>query len=282
VTLVAAWAPLATLVRFSLRHEHYSHIVLIPLVSLALLVLDRRRVLARVETGWRAGGAPVLAGAVLHALGRWWVPGLSENDALAVTVSGVVMAWLGAFVTCYGLAAFRGGLFPLLFLFLVVPIPDAVLNRVIVWLQTQSAEVTAVLFDALGVPVFRSGFTFLLPGVSIEVARECSGIRSSLAMLITSLLAGHLALRTPWAKGALCLATVPLLVVKNGIRIVTLTLLTIYVDPRFLTGSLHQQGGIVFFALALLLLAPVLGLLRYAERAGVRGGGVAAPDVSRS
>jgi hypothetical protein len=38
-----------------------------------------------------------------------------------------------------------------------------------------------------------------------------------------------------------------------------------YVDPEFLTGQLHHEGGIVFFLLALALLAPVLFVLRRLE-----------------
>jgi exosortase/archaeosortase family protein len=55
------------------------------------------------------------------------------------------------------------------------------------------------------------------------------------------------------------------MIVKNGIRIATLTLLAMYVDPGFLTGRLHHQGGIVFFLVGLLLLAPLLWLLQRGE-----------------
>lgn len=265
LTVLAFWTPLTLLIRVSLRQEHYSHIPLIPLLSAVLVALDKRTIFARVETRWRAGVGMVVAGSVLAGLAHWHSAAMSESDGLSLAIAGVVLVWLGGFVGCYGLHAFRRGLYPLLFLFLIVPIPDVALDRAIAWLQAGSAEVSAWLFELAGVPVFRSGYTFVLPGVTIEVARECSGIRSSLAMLITSLFVGHLALRTGWARAALCVATIPLLVVKNGIRIVTLSLLSIYVDPGFLNGSLHQQGGIVFFGFALLLLAPVLWLLQHSE-----------------
>ena len=93
-------------------------------------------------------------------------------------------------------------------------------------------------------------------------------ILRAIALLITTLLAGHLFLRSGWGKAALMLAALPLLVVKNGIRIVTLSLLSIYVDPSFLTGRLHQEGGIVFFLLALVILSPVLLWLQKSERIG--------------
>jgi exosortase/archaeosortase family protein len=99
----------------------------------------------------------------------------------------------------------------------------------------------------------------------IEIADECSGIRSSISLLLTSLLAGHMLLENAWTKSVLVAVVLPLAVVKNGIRIVSLSLLAMHVDPGFLAGSLHHEGGIVFYLLALTLLAPILGLLRRSE-----------------
>jgi len=124
------------------------------------------------------------------------------------------------------------------------------------------------VFHLLGIPIYRTGFLFALPGVTIEIATECSGIRSSLALLIVGLLAGHLFLRTAWTKVALIMLSLPLLIVKNGIRIVTLTLLSIHVDPSYLTGHLHHRGGILFFLVALGLLMLILRLLRHLEHSG--------------
>jgi exosortase len=265
-TAVAFAAPLTMLGQLTLQQEHYSHIVLIPAISIFLLLRGRRRIFAQVETRWREG-AGVLVGGLLFGLVASRSSALtSENDRLSATILALVASWLGLFILCYGLRAFRSASFPLLFLLLMVPIPDALLDRVIVWLQTWSAEISHVGFTLLGVPVFREGLVFSLPGLSIEVARECSGIRSSLALLITSLLAGQLFLRSAWTKVVVFLVAVPLLVVKNGIRIVTLSLLTLHVDPDFLAGDLHRQGGIVFFLITLGILAPVIWLLDKAER----------------
>ena len=84
-------------------------------------------------------------------------------------------------------------------------------------------------------------------------------------LLITCLLAAHLFLRTYWKLALFVALAFPLAIVKNGIRITTLTLLSIYVDPGFLSGSLHRDGGVVFFLLALALLAPILLLMQGAE-----------------
>jgi exosortase len=267
VTALAAafWSPLSLLARLASREEHYSHIVIIPVICLALLVRERRQIFRRVAWTPAAGLGLLAAGALCAGLGPWLIPAGSDNDRLSVTMLGLTVMVAGGFVLCYGAHALRRGVFPVVCLVLAVPLPDAVLNGAITWLQRGSAEVTAMLFDLLGVPVLRDGFSFALPRLTIEVARECSGIRSSVALLVTSLLAGHLILRSGWAKVALVVATLPVLVIKNGVRIVTLSLLSIHVDPGFLSGSLHQQGGIVFFLLALALLLPVLRVLQYSE-----------------
>ena len=264
-SLAAFGAPVSALIRFSFQQEHYSHIILVPLVSTALLFLERKKVFFHVETRWMPGFGLFAVGALFHWIGRRYFASSSENDRLSMAIFSVVVIWVGGFVLCYGLRAFRKGLFPVLFLFLMIPIPDFLLSRAIFWLQTGSADVSYEVFQLVGVPVLRDGFFFSLPGLTVEVSQECSGIRSSVALMITSLLAGHLFLRSAWKKAVLTLATLPLLIVKNGIRIVTLTLLSIYVDPSFLTGRLHHQGGILFFLLALVLLVPMMLWLQSSE-----------------
>ena len=263
--IVVFRVPLSTLVSLSFQQVHYSHIILIPLVSAYLIYLDRKKVFANTQYSVGLGTALLLV-----ALASLWLDKkisslLSQNDYLSVTMFSMVVVWMAGFVFCYGKHAFRAAAFPLFFLFLMVPIPDFLLGKIIRLLQTGSAEVAYFLFNLVGVPVFREGLLFSLPGINIEIAKECSGIRSSLALFITSLIAGHCFLRSAWSKACLTSSILPLLVIKNAIRIVTISLLAIYVDRGFLTGSLHQTGGILFFSLAIVILVPVVKLLRQSE-----------------
>jgi len=125
--------------------------------------------------------------------------------------------------------------------------------------------VCSLVFSLVGVPVLRNGLVFSLANTSIEVAKECSGIHSTLAILIISLIAGHLFLPSVWKKVVLVLFTLPIVCATNGLRIAGLTLLAEYVDASFLHGSLHHEGGMGFFLLALLLLFAILQLLRIGQ-----------------
>src|SRR5207248_9751949 len=97
-------------------------------------------------------------------------------------------------------------------------------------------------------------------------ARQCSGIRSSIALLLTFLVAGHLALDSSWRKLVLLLAVLPVVLLKNGLRIVTVTMLAVYVDPAFLSGTLHERGGVLCYVLGVALLAGFLKILRRSEQ----------------
>ena len=157
--------------------------------------------------------------------------------------------------------------FPFLFLIFMIPIPLFILEPVVLFLQKWSAEVSYWIFNLMGVSPLRDGFIFHFPSLSVEVAEQCSGIRSSIALFITSVIAGHFFLKTTWKKAVLTLAIFPVTIFKNAVRIVTITMLSIYVDESFLTNSLlHKKGGILFFILALSILAPVLWLLRKSEK----------------
>jgi exosortase len=268
VAVVMGYTPLRDLLTSGARSDYYSHILLIPLVSAYLIYSGRKTIFAALRYSYTAGILLLIIGLLLYALG--WNRGhlLNQNDYASLMTFSVLIFWIGAFIWLYGTQAFRSAIFPLLFLVFMIPIPNALMERIIYLLLVGSNEVTYTLFGLTGIPFLKDGFTFHLPGVSIEVAKECSGIRSSLGLFITSILAGHLFLRTGWEKFTLAIFVFPITVLKNGIRIVTLSLLAIHVDQKFLTDSfLHHSGGFIFFIPALILLGLVLWLLRRSEKA---------------
>ncbi len=242
-----------------------SHVVLVPLASAVLLYRRRDVVFSSVEWAPAAGGALVAGGGALLVLGRQWTT--PTDGAFAASLAGIVTVCIGAFVVCFGVKAARAGLFALLFLFCVIPIPAVIMDGATNALKVASTEAVAVLFSTTGTTYHREGFTFTLSQFSIQVADECSGIRSSLALMFTALVIGQLSLRRVWARVLLVLVVIPITVFKNAVRIVSLTLLATHVHPSFLVGRLHNEGGIVFFLLALALMGPMLAILRRTDAA---------------
>jgi len=261
--------PVLELLRLSLSQDTYSHILLVPFVSIGLALMRPRRLREQPAPSPAAAAGVFLAGVLIFGLswGLNWRLGsqLPAGSTLALTILSLIFFVWAAFLLFYGIRAFHSLLFPLFFLLLAVPLPQMFVDQCITWLQNGSAAVTYGLFHLTGTPVFRSGNIFVLPDFSIEIAKECSGIRSAVAMLITCLLAGYLFLRSGWSRIALLVAALPMLVIKNGIRIVTLSLLAMHVDPGFLNGRLHHEGGFLFFLIGLLILWPVLIWLQHIE-----------------
>jgi exosortase len=268
LALLAAHAgTLRDVVALSSRDSTASHHVLIPLVTLVLVWQQRHAIFASPRTSAFSGSSLVAIGIGI-ALARSSVA-LNPRDELSMAVASLVVLALGGFLAFYGWTSFRAALFPLLFLCFTIPIPTAPLHVITQWLKRGSAEMVAGLFTLTGTPYHRDAFVFTLPRFAIEIADECSGIRSSLALLLTSLLAGHMFFDRGMNKALLVAAIIPVAIVKNGIRIVSLSLLAMHVDPSFLTGQLHHEGGFVFFLLALIILMPLFLLLQRADaRAG--------------
>ena len=248
----------------SQREVTASYVMLVPFVSIALIYLNRIAIFSSVTTQLRLGLPIVVAGIGLSLVGQFAVEG---TNALSVSVAGLALSWIGGYVLFYGAAAARTALFPLAFLAFMIPLPAIAIDAATQVLKAGSADTVAQLFALTGTPYHRHDFVFSLPGVTIEIADECSGIRSSLGLLLTSLVAGHVELKRWWTKVILVLAVFPIALLKNAVRIVVLTLLSMHVDPSFLTGRLHHEGGGVFFVLGLGMMVPVFLLLQRLETA---------------
>jgi len=263
--------PLWELARYSSRADLYSHILLLPLVS-AYLVYRRRKRIPWHSTSLSGAGFVILlmavAAAAIHRfiLERGFV--MHPNDGLSLMVFACVTALVGCVFLCFGTKVFGFVALPVLLLYFAVPFPERVFSGINCFLQSGSAGTLFWLLKLTGTPVLKEGMVFGLPGLTIEVAPECSGIRSTLVLLITSLIAGDVLLRTGWRKGLVAAATLPIGIVRNATRIATVCLMTIHVDPDILRGPLHRQGGPPFFVLSLVPLFAILLLLRRSERRG--------------
>jgi exosortase len=264
-SLVVSWHPLASTFRLAVENGEYTYLLLILPVTLCFICADWKtlRPVIRPSARW---GVPMLCMAgVIALLARWQTIWMISDVQLSIKMLGLVTWWIGSFVFCFGTEAARLLLFPLCVLFWMVPFPSFVLNEIIRYLQQGSALVTRLLFTAAGVPVAQNGLMLSIPGLTVEVAKECSSIRSSLMLLTTTMVLAQLLLRSPWRKALVIALAVPLSVAKNGLRIFTIAMLGTKVDPAFLTGRLHHNGGIVFFAIALCVIFSLLWIL---SRAG--------------
>ncbi len=265
IALILIYAPIKAFYATPMG-GYYTHIVLIPLVCLYLVYLKRKDIMREQKYAAIAGLPVMIAGLVLFFGGRILGADLDENNSAALSALSVFIFINGSFLLVYGLKSYRAALFPLLFLVFIIPMPTVLMESMITFLQVGSTEFTNLLFTASGIPFVRDGFVFHLPNLSVEVAKQCSGIRSAMAIFIVAVLAGYMFLKSTRKIIFLVICAVLVAMLKNGIRILTLSLLGNYVDPRILQSDLHREGGIPFFIVALLLMAPILFFLMRSEK----------------
>src|SRR5258708_3314088 len=230
-TGVLFFSPVLRFVRYAFSSENASHTILIPIICAWLMFLDRDRIFASAGSGIRASLTLFFPGLLSAGLALFLGPRWSDLNQLSLYVFALILFWVSGFAFFFGGSALQRARFPLAFLLFTIPFPDFLLDKAIYFLQRGSTEIAAVLFDWSGVPVLRDGFVFHLAHVNIEVAKECSGIRSSLAVLILAILVAHFYLDTFWKQAILVIAGLFVMILKNGVRIVTLTLLASYVYP---------------------------------------------------
>jgi exosortase C (VPDSG-CTERM-specific) len=262
--------PLYRLFWFAAHSKLHSYILLVPFVSVYLVWLKKHSLRSdgQPARSWAAGS--FLGGAA--TLGFWITlrtgGGLIEGDSLALTTLSFLLCFLGVCCCFLGKENLRVVAFPIGFLMFMLPLPVAMNNMVETFLQHGSAVVAYGLFKVSDMPVFWQGLRFQLPGFALEVAPECSGIHSSTVLLLTSLLAGHLFLRTPWKRAALVLAVIPLALLRNGLRVFIIGQLCVNIGPEMIRSSFHRHGGALFFVLSLIPLFLLLLALRKSERLG--------------
>ncbi len=265
VSAMVGWHPLVDTFALALRDDAYTHILLILPISAVLIFLEWRSLRPMLASNVRTGPALLAIAFLVAGFVSVWAASLPPDVQLSIRMFALVLFWVGAFVLCFGSQVSWVVLFPLCFLFGLVPLPQLALNGIVGLLQQGSALAAHVLFAAVGVPVVQEGVRLTIPGLTVEVAQECSSIRSSSMLLVTTMVLAQLLLRSPWRKALVVGIAVPLSVAKNGLRIFTIAMLGTRVDPEYLTGRLHHEGGIVFFGIALIGVFILLWILRRGE-----------------
>lgn len=269
-----AW-PLWELAKLA-KADLHSHTVLVPVIVGYLVWNDRGRLSGGGggSVGWALGFGLLGAGLALLGVGWVWDPRVLGPEG-AVTLQ---MLALGTLVVAGGLAIFgtatmRAVAFPAAFFVFMAPLPLHVADWLEDGLKLASAEVTAWFFEWAGIPFLRDGTLFRLPVITLEVARECSGIRSSYVLLMTSLVAVHLFLRSPWRQALLVGLVIPLGIVRNAFRILVLGWLCVNYGREMIHTWIHHRGGPVFFLLSLGPLFLLLWWLRRGEERARGAGG---------
>jgi exosortase C (VPDSG-CTERM-specific) len=267
VLSLAFVSPLIALFRHAMAEELHSHILLIPLVSLYLAGLQRDRLPKERNAsplGWALCGLLAVAVYLVPKLAGGNV-GWSLNDSLTQSTACYVLLLVAGGFAILGTTWMRVLGFSFGFLIFMIPMPDVMVTGFEEWLMRWSAWTAEILFHVSLTPVHRDGQLIELPGMALMVARECSGIRSTVVLFITSVLASYMFLRSPWHRGILVALVIPLGILRNGLRVLVIGLLCVHISPDMIDSWVHHRGGPLFFGISLVPLFLVAAWFRYRE-----------------
>lgn len=264
--------PLYKLLQFAVGDDLYSHIPLIPFISLYLVWMKRENLPRLFEPALYQAVFFFAAG--LLAVTAYWVAPheifREIENYLAINIFALLLFFTGICYFFLGKTFMRAIAFPMALLIFTVPFPGFLLGWVDTFLQYGSMVFASLFLQLSGTPVVCYDLHLRLPGCTLQVAPECSGIHSTLVLMITSLLGGWLFLRSPWKRALFMLAVIPLALIRNGFRIFVIGRLCVAYGPQMLDSPIHHRGGPLFFALSLIPLLILLIFLNKTERSKLK------------
>jgi len=222
----------------------FSHGFLVPIFA-AYLVWDKRTVVrdTRIAPSWN-GIAVMALGIAVLLLGIYGSELFLSRVSLVIVLAGLVL--------CFGGRPLLKELrFALLVLLLVIPLPTIVFNQITFPLQILASKLASGLLPLFAVPVLREGNVIVLPAMKLEVAEACSGIRSLMSLFTLAIFYGYFMEKSLWRRLALALASIPIAIAANALRILGTGLCVQYWDPDKAMGFFHEFSGWVVFLVSL-------------------------------
>jgi exosortase len=226
---------------------NYSHGFFVPLFSAFVIWQERTRLNALIPRPSWSGLLILGLGLCVLIVGQMGAELFLSRLSLLIVLPGLVVLFLGW-------DFFRALLFPWAFLLLMIPIPAIVFNQITFPLQLLASKVASTTLPWMGVPVLREGNVIVLPAMALEVAEACSGIRSLMSLTTLAVIYGYLMERRAGVRVLLAVASIPIAVAANSLRIVGTGLLVQYWDPEKAEGFFHEFSGWLIFVVSLLML----------------------------
>ncbi len=241
--LLVFWQTTASMVAIWWRSETFAHGFFIFPISL-YLIWRRREQLARL---------PLLpdykALVPLFGLGvLWWLANTIDVlvvQQLAMVAMLPVLVW-----ALLGWRVLRALTFPLGFLIFAVPMGEGLIPP----LMDFTANFTVKMLQLTGIPVFKEGLFFEIPGSRWSVVEGCSGVRYLIASVTLGCLYAYLIYRSLTRRLLFVLASVAMPIVANGLRAYMIVMIAHLSDHKLAHGVDHFIYGWVFFGIVMLLL----------------------------
>ena len=265
VAIWAYWLTLVQLWREWDRNPNYSVGIFVPFAAVYIL-LQQRHEYARLQprVNW-AGLLLICAGFTMRIEGLRRIFESAERYSFILVVAGIVML-------IFGWQVLWRARWMMLFLTLMIPLPGKIHNMIAGPMQNWATQGTVFTLELIGTTVEQQGNVLLLDGdTEVGIAEACSGLRMLTAFVFVACVFAFLVSRPTWQKAVLVIASIPIAIFANLVRLTVTALLFRYVDSKKAEHFFHDFAGVTMMPIAvacLLLLLWIMSNMVTSESAG--------------
>lgn len=239
-----------------LTDSDMSHGIFVPML-IGYIVWRKREELAAVKASHNLFGLfLMLLGGALLCVG----PPSLETYASVARVSFVI-SLLGALLYLKGFATIRMLLYPLVLMFLMLPMPGFIMQTLTFPLQIVASKLAEQILEILGFSVLRDGNILQLPGLTLNIAEACSGLRSIMALTFLGQAYIYLFDSRPWMRAAVAAIVIPIAVFANSLRIVASAIAGSH-NRAWGEGIYHESTGWLVFVVAFVCILGAHSLMK--------------------
>ena len=240
--------------RWFARDSYYSHGILIPFV-VGFLIWQKKEELKKIKSEKSVWGMRlIIAGVVIHIISSVFRIYFSSGFSMLIVLVGLILYF-------YGEKIFSKILFPIAFLFFMVPVPMVVIADISFKMKILAAQLATLILNNIRIPAIRDGSLIKMQHTYVVVEDVCSGLRSLISLMALGSIFAYWMTSKMVKKILLFLSTIPIAIITNVCRIVFLSSVSEIWGSQYAVGFLHDLSGFMVFALAFVLLFAVGKLL---------------------
>ena len=237
------------------RSDEDSAGLLVPFLA-AYVIWLRRHDIGR--EGIRPAVLPGIAAFVLAQAGRsiglLFMYGFGERLSIVLSIGAIILLLCG-WTVLRKLASI------LLFLCLMLPLPNSIQSQIGLPLQNWATTSAVFCLELAGYSVIRDGNEIHIGDITVGVAEECNGLRMITAFFVISGLVALLTRRTWWEKLIVLVSSVPIAMLCNTLRLTVTAKAFTLLKGTYWTKMFHDFGGYAMMPLALALVVGELWVL---------------------
>ena len=234
----------------------YSHGVLIPLISVFLIWRERAALTRTAFRGSWLGIVPLSCGMAMWGIAQLSTIYVIGQYAFLLVLYGLVLSLVGAQV-------FGRLKMPLFILLFAIPLPAFFANSLSLRLQLLSSAIGVDVIRLFGISVFLDGNIIDLGPFKLQVVEACSGLRYLFPLMTLAFILAYLFRAPTWKRVVLFLASIPVAILLNSLRIGLIGVTVEYWGAQMAEGMLHDfEGWVVFMISLAILLLLAAGLAR--------------------